>query len=179
MKGVEIVNVGVGVGDTKGLCETAFECVEYVDVWDDGIKGAEAMVIVDVGGWVGDVALLIISSVLVEEGDASRNAVDMALFVMVTEASADVKLGDVVCVCVLAVVLAEVDFVASADAVLLNAGFVVDAKYAEIVDVADIVVSFEVVFDKGCGVVEYTERMDTGVVVDVEDEGFVDVGIVV
>ena len=100
----------------------------------------------------------------------------MALVIMVAEASADVKLGVVGVVGVAAGELTDVVFIALIDTVLFNEGFVVDAECAEIVEVADEVLSLIVVFDIGCGVVEYMELMDVGFL-DVEDKEIV--GIVV
>ena len=142
-----------------------------------GIKVAEAVFIIDVEVWGVNDALLLFSSIFVVEYDASGSAVDMALVVMVAEASADVKLGFVGVVGVADGELTDVVFIALIDTVLLNAGFVVDAECAEIVEVADEVLSLIVVFDNGCGVVEYMELMDVRFV-DIEDEEIVDVGIV-
>ena len=175
-KDVEVGNVGVDAEDTGGFCVTVFEFVEYVDILDVGIKVSEAVVIIDVVVWVENDALLVFSGIFVIEYVASGNAVDMALVVMVAEASADVKLGVVDVVGVAAGELTDVVFIALIDTVLFNEGFVVDAECAEIVEVADEVLSLIVVFDKGCGVVEYMELMDVGFL-DVEDEEIVDVGI--
>ena len=177
-KDVEVDNVGVDAEDTEGFCVTVFEFVEYVDILDVGIKVAEAVVIIDVVVLGGNNALLLFSGIFVVEYVPSGKSVDMALVVMVAEASADVKLGFVGVVGVAAGELMDIVFIASIDTVLFNAGFVVDAKCAEIVEVADEVLSLIVVFDIGCGVVEYMEFMDVGFV-DVEDEEIVDVGIVV
>ena len=177
-KDVEVGNVGVDAEDTGGLCVTVFEFVEYVDILDVGIKVSEAVVIIDVEVWAENDSLLVFSGIFVIEYVASGNAVDMALVVMVAEASADVKLGVVGVVGVAAGELTDVVFIALIDTVLFNEGFVVDAECAEIVEVADEVLSLIVVFDKGCGVVEYMELMDVGFL-DVEDEDIVDMGIVV
>ena len=177
-KDVEVGNVGVDAEDTGGFCVTVFEFVEYVDILDVGIKVSEAVVIIDVVVWVENDALLVFCGIFVIEYVASGNAVDMALVVMVAEASADVKLGVVGVVGVAAGELTDVVFIALIDTVLFIEGFVVDAECAEIVEVADEVLSLIVVFDKGCGVVEYMELMDVGFL-DVEDEEIVDVGIVV
>ena len=145
---------------------------------DVGIKIGEAVVIIDVGVWVENDALLVFSGIFEVEYVASGNAEDMTLVVMVAEASADVKLGVVGVVSVAAGELTDVVFIALIDTVLFNEGFVVDAECSETVEVADEVLSFILVFNKGCGVVEYMELMDVGFV-DVEDKEFVDEGIVV
>ena len=177
-KDVEVDNVGVDAEGTGGLCVTVFEFVEYVDILDVGIKVGEAVLIIDVVVCVENDALLVFSGIFVVEYVASGNAVDTALVVMVAEASADVKLGVVGVVGVAARELTDVVFIALIDTVLLNEGFVVDAECSETVVVADEVLSFILVFDKGCGVVEYMELMDVRFV-DVEDKEFVDEGIVV
>ena len=136
------------------------------------------MFIIDVVVWGVNDALLLFSGIFVVEYDASGTAVVMALVVMVAEASADVKLGFVGVAGVAAGELTDVVFIALIDTVLFNAGFVVDAESAEIVEVADEVLSLIVVFDNDCGVVEFMELMDVGFL-DVEDEEIVVVGIVV
>ena len=151
-KDVEVGNVGVDAENIEGLCVTVFVFVEYVELLDVGIKVAEAVVIIDVVVWVKNDALLVFSGIFIVEDVASGNAVDIAFVVMVAEESIDT--------------------------VLFNAGFVVDAECAEIAELADEVISFIVVFDKDCGVVEYMELMDV-VFVDVEDKEIVDVGNVV
>ena len=145
---------------------------------DVGIKVAEAVVIINVVVWGVNDALLLFTGIFVVEYDASGNAVDMALVIMVAEASSDVKLGFVGVVGVAAGELTDVVFIALIDTVLFIAGFVVDAECAEIVEVADEGLSLIMVFDNGCGVVEYMELMDVRFV-DVEDEEIVDVGSVV
>ena len=177
-KDVEVDNVVVDAEDTEVLCVTVFEFVEYVDILDVGIKVGEAEVIIDVVVWGVNDALLLYSGIFVVEYDASGNAVDMAPVVMVAEVSADVKLGFVGVVGVAAGELTDVVFIALIDTVLFIAGFVVDAECAEIVEVADEVLSLIMVFENGCGVVEYMEFMDVRFV-DVEDEDIVDVGSVV
>ena len=172
-KDVEVGNVGVDAEDIEGLCVTVFEFVEYVELLDVGIKVAESVVIIDDVVWVENDALLVSSGIFVVEYVVSGNAVDIALVVIVAEASADVGV-----VGVAAGELANLVFKPSIDTVLFNERFVVDAEYAEIPEVADEFLSFIVVFDKGCGVVEYMELMNVGFV-GVEDEEIVDVGIVI
>ena len=149
-----------------------------MDILDVGIKIAETVVIIDVVVWGVNDVLLLFSGIFVVEFVASGNAVVLALVVIVAEASADVKLGFVGVVGVAAGELTDVVFIALIDTVLFNAEFVVDAESAEIVEVADEVLSLIVVFDNDCGVVEYMELMDVRFV-DVEDEEIVDVGSVV
>lgn len=178
MEDVELVDVGVGSEDIEELRDTVCDFVEYVDLLAVDIKGATAVEMVYIGVWVEDNVLLFISGIVLVEDIASADAVDMTLLVMVAVASADEKLDDVCVVVVVAGELADVNFVTTTEAVFVNAEFVEGAEYAEIVDVSDMLVSFVALFDKDCGVVEYMELMDVGVV-DAEDKEIVDVGIVV
>ena len=153
-KDVEVGNVGVDAEDIDGLCVTVFEFVEYVELLDLGTEVSEAVLIIDVVNWVENDALLLFSGIFVVEEVASGNAVDMVLLVIVAEASANVKLGVVGVIGVAAGELTDVVFIASIDTVLFNERFFVDSEYGESVEVADEVLSFILVFDKGCGVVE-------------------------